>query len=664
MDFNNGHLAQDPNRGRAANLAGWGALMAHVSDLIETDIDAYLERHQKKSLLRFITCGSVDDGKSTLIGRLLYDSKMIFEDQLAQLEADSKSVGTQGGAIDFALLVDGLAAEREQGITIDVAYRFFSTDKRKFIVADTPGHEQYTRNMVTGASTADLAVILIDARKGVLTQTRRHSFLVSLMGIGHVVLAVNKMDLVAYDQVRFDGIVSDYRGFAADVGIKSVLAIPISGLAGDNIASLSPATPWYKGPSLMQHLETVALDEDRLQRGPFRMPVQWVNRPNLDFRGFAGMIASGSVKTGDAIRVLPSGKVSTVARIVTQDGDLSRAVAGQSVTLTLATEIDCSRGDVISIADKPPEVADQFETDLVWMSEEPLLPGRPYWLKIGTKLVSATVTEIKHKVNVNTLEQAAAKQLELNEIGVVNLSLDQSIAFEPYAANPDLGGFILIDRISNATLGCGMIRFALRRAHNIHWQALEVHKQSRAALLGQSPKVLWFTGLSGAGKSTIANLVERRLHALGRATYILDGDNVRHGLNRDLGFTDADRVENIRRVAEVAKLMVDAGLIVLVSFISPFRAERRLARAMLAEGEFVEVFVDTPLAEAERRDVKGLYKKARAGDLKNFTGVDSPYEPPERPEIRIDTTKVTPEAAAAALVDRLMSAASVVDYEI
>ncbi len=638
--------------------------MAHVSDLIETDIDAYLERHQHKSLLRFITCGSVDDGKSTLIGRLLYDSKMIFEDQLAQLEADSKSVGTQGGAIDFALLVDGLAAEREQGITIDVAYRFFSTDKRKFIVADTPGHEQYTRNMVTGASTADLAVILIDARKGVLTQTRRHSFLVSLMGIRHVVLAVNKMDLIGYDQARFDEIVTDYRAFAAEVGIKSVLAIPISGLAGDNIASLSPATPWYRGPSLMEHLETVALDEDRLQRGPFRMPVQWVNRPNLDFRGFAGFVASGSVKPGDPVRVLPSGKTSTVARIVTQDGDLDRAVAGQSVTLTLSTEIDCSRGDVIAIADQPPEVADQFETDLVWMAEEPLLPGRPYWLKIGTKLVSATVTEIKHKVNVNTLEQAAAKQLELNEIGVVNVSLDQAIAFEPYASNPDLGGFILIDRLTNATLGCGMIRFALRRAHNIHWQALEVHKDSRATLLGQSPKVLWFTGLSGAGKSTIANLVERRLHALGRATYILDGDNVRHGLNRDLGFTDADRVENIRRVAEVAKLMADAGLIVLVSFISPFRAERRLARDMLAEGEFIEVYVDTPLAEAEKRDVKGLYKKARAGELKNFTGVDSPYEPPEHPEIRIDTTRITPEAAAEALVDRLMSSARVVDYEI
>jgi bifunctional enzyme CysN/CysC len=638
--------------------------MAHVSDLIETDITAYLERHQHKSLLRFITCGSVDDGKSTLIGRLLYDSKMIFEDQLAQLEADSKSVGTQGGAIDFALLVDGLAAEREQGITIDVAYRFFSTDKRKFIVADTPGHEQYTRNMVTGASTADLAVILIDARKGVLTQTRRHSFLVSLMGIRHVVLAVNKMDLVGYDQARFDEITADYRAFADEVGIKSVLAIPISGLAGDNIASISDKTPWYRGPSLMQHLETVEIDEDRLQRGPFRMPVQWVNRPNLDFRGFAGMIASGVVEPGAAVRVLPSGKTSTVARIVTQDGDLDRAVAGQSVTLTFTDEIDCSRGDVISIADAPPEVADQFETHLVWMADEPLLAGRAYWLKIGTKLVSATVTDIKHKVNVNTLEETAAKQLELNEIGVVNLSLDQAIAFESYAANPDLGGFILIDRLSNATLGCGMIRFALRRAHNIHWQALEVDKSRRAALLGQTPRVLWFTGLSGAGKSTIANLVERRLHALGRSTYVLDGDNVRHGLNRDLGFTDADRVENIRRVAEVAKLMVDAGLIVLVSFISPFRAERRTARDMLGDGEFIEVFVDTPLAEAERRDVKGLYKKARAGELKNFTGISSPYEAPERPEVRIDTTRVTPEAAAEALVDRLLSTARVVDYEI
>jgi len=632
--------------------------------LVAEDIDAYLDRHQHKSLLRFITCGSVDDGKSTLIGRLLYDSKMIFDDQLAALEADSKRVGTQGQNIDFALLVDGLAAEREQGITIDVAYRFFSTDKRKFIVADTPGHEQYTRNMVTGASTADLAVILIDGRKSVLTQTRRHSFLVSLMGIRHVVLAVNKMDLVGYDQARFDEIVADYRAFAAQVGIKSVLAIPISGLAGDNIASLSPNTPWYDGPSLMDHLETVDLDEDRLQRGPFRMPVQWVNRPNLDFRGFAGFIASGVIRPGDAVRVLPSGKTSTVARIVTQDGDLPSAAAGQSITLTFADEIDCSRGDVIVIADNPPEVADQFEADMVWMAEAPLLPGRPYWLKIGTKLVSATITEIKHKVNVNTLEEAAAKSLDLNEIGVVNISLDQAIAFEPYTLNQDLGGFILIDRLTNATLGCGMIRFALRRAHNIHWQALTVDKSSRGALLGQTPRVLWFTGLSGAGKSTIANLVERRLHTLGRATYVLDGDNVRHGLNRDLGFTDADRVENIRRVAEVAKLMADAGLIVLVSFISPFRAERRLAREMMDDGEFIEVFVDTPLEEAEKRDVKGLYKKARSGELKYFTGISSPYEAPEHPEIRIDTTRVTPEAAAEALVDRLMSSAKVVDYEI
>ena len=632
--------------------------------LIAEDIDAYLDRHQHKSLLRFITCGSVDDGKSTLIGRLLYDSKMIFDDQLAALEADSKRVGTQGQNIDFALLVDGLAAEREQGITIDVAYRFFATDKRKFIVADTPGHEQYTRNMVTGASTADLAVILIDARKGVLIQTRRHSFLVSLMGIRHVVLAVNKMDLVGYDQARFEEIVAEYRTFAASIGITTFTAMPISGFVGDNITGASPNTPWYVGPSLMQHLESVEIDEDRLQRGPFRMPVQWVNRPNLDFRGFAGMIASGAIEPGDAVRVLPSGKTSTVARIVTQDGDLDRAVAGQSVTLTLTSEIDCSRGDVISISGQPPEVADQFETTLVWMAEEPLLSGRPYWLKIGTKLVSATVTEIKHKVNVNTLEEAAAKQLELNEIGVVNLSLDQSIAFEPYTTSPDLGGFILIDRISNATLGCGMIRFALRRAHNIHWQALEVDKARRGELLGQSPRVLWFTGLSGAGKSTIANLVERRLHALGRATYILDGDNVRHGLNRDLGFTDADRVENIRRVAEVAKLMADAGLIVLVSFISPFRAERRMARDMMADGEFVEVHVDTPLAEAERRDVKGLYKQARSGALKNFTGIDSPYEAPESPEIRIDTTRVTPEAAAEALVDKLMSTARLENYEI
>ena len=624
--------------------------MAHVSDLIATDIDAYLEAHQHKSLLRFITCGSVDDGKSTLIGRLLYDSKMIFEDQLATLEADSKRIGTQGGEIDFALLVDGLAAEREQGITIDVAYRFFSTDRRKFIVADTPGHEQYTRNMVTGASTADLAVILIDARKGVLTQTRRHSFLVSLIGIKNVVLAVNKMDLVGYDPAVFERIVADYRAFAKEIGITDFLAIPISGLRGDNITSASEATPWYGGPTLMQHLETVEIDEARLQAGPFRLPVQWVNRPNLDFRGFSGMIASGVVRPGDAIRVLPSGRESRVERIVTKDGDLCEAVAGQSVTLTLTDELDCSRGDVITAAAEPAEVADQFETTVVWMAEEPMFPGRPYWLKIGARTVSATITEPKYKIHVNTLEHLAAKQLELNEIGVCNISLDRPIAFDPYEANHDLGGFILIDRITNATVGAGMIRFALRRSQNIHWQALDVSKATRAAAKSQRPAVLWFTGLSGSGKSTIANLVEKKLQAMGRHTYLLDGDNVRHGLNRDLGFTDADRVENIRRVGEVAKLMADAGLIVLVSFISPFRSERRMARDLMAPGEFLEVYVDTPLAVAEARDVKGLYKKARAGELKNFTGIDSPYEAPENPEITVDTTTMTAAEAAERIV--------------
>ncbi len=627
--------------------------MAHVSDLIATDIDAYLEAHQHKSLLRFITCGSVDDGKSTLIGRLLYDSKMIFEDQLAALEADSKRVGTQGGEIDFALLVDGLAAEREQGITIDVAYRFFSTDRRKFIVADTPGHEQYTRNMVTGASTADLAVILIDGRKGVLTQTRRHSFLVKLIGIRHVVLAVNKMDLVGFDQAKFDEIVADYRAFAAEIGLENILAIPISGLRGDNIASRSTLTPWYAGPTLMEHLESVEIDAERLQAGPLRLPVQWVNRPDLDFRGFCGEIASGSVRPGDPIRVMPSGRESRVARIVTKDGDLEKAVAGQSITLTLADEVDCSRGDVIVAAQSPAEVADQFEVNVVWMATEPMLPGRAYLVKIGTSLVAGTLASPKYKINVNTLEHMPATQLELNEIGVANLSLDRAIAFDPYEANHDMGGFIIIDRITNATVGAGMIRFALRRSQNIHWQAVDVSKETRAAAKSQKPAVLWFTGLSGAGKSTIANLVEKKLLAQGRHTYLLDGDNVRHGLNRDLGFTDADRVENIRRVAEVAKLMVDAGLIVLVSFISPFRSERRMARAMMAEGEFLEVFVDAPLALAEARDVKGLYAKARAGELKNFTGIDSPYEPPEAPEIHIDTGAMTAADAADAIIERL-----------
>ncbi|RAK60648.1 adenylyl-sulfate kinase [Phenylobacterium hankyongense] len=626
--------------------------MAHQSDLIAEDIEAYLHQHQHKSLLRFLTCGSVDDGKSTLIGRLLYDSKMIFEDQLAALEADSKRVGTQGGDIDFALLVDGLAAEREQGITIDVAYRFFSTDKRKFIVADTPGHEQYTRNMVTGASTADAAVILIDARKGVLTQTRRHSYLVSLLGIRHVVLAINKMDLVDWSQARFDEILADYRAFAAQIGLTDFTAIPMSALKGENITEPSAKTPWYAGPPLMRWLEDAPVEDD-LRSQPFRMPVQWVNRPNLDFRGFSGFIASGVVRPGDRLKALPSGRESRVERIVTLGGDLPEAAAGQSVTLTLADEIDVSRGDVLAQADAPPAVADQFEATIVWFDEEAMLPGRSYLMKLGTRTTAAQIAEPKYKVNVNTLEHLAATRLELNEIGVCNLALDAAIAFDPYADNKDLGGFILIDRISNRTVGAGMLHFALRRSQNIHWQALDLNKEVRSASKGQKARVVWLTGLSGAGKSTIANMVERRLHVDGRHTYLLDGDNVRHGLNKDLGFTDEDRVENIRRVAEVAKLMVDAGLIVLVSFISPFRAERRMARELVGEREFVEVFVDTPLAEAERRDVKGLYKKARAGELKNFTGVDSPYEPPEHPEIHIDTTRLSPEEAAEIIVARL-----------
>lgn len=630
-----------------------------TDDLIAEDIDAYLEQHQHKSLLRFITCGSVDDGKSTLIGRLLYDSKMIFEDQLAALEADSKRVGTQGQNLDFALLVDGLAAEREQGITIDVAYRFFATEKRKFIVADTPGHEQYTRNMVTGASTADLAVILIDARKGVLTQTRRHSYLAHLIGIRHIVLAINKMDLVGYDQSIFDRITLAYRAFANEIGITRFLSIPISGLAGDNIAAPSNKMPWYKGPTLMAHLETVELDVESDKAKPFRMPVQWVNRPNLDFRGFSGLIASGTIRTGDAVRVVPSGKTSTVSRIVTFDGDLEEAVAGQSVTLTFADEIDCSRGDVIAIAGNPPQVADQFEATLVWMADEPMLPGRSYWLKLGTQMVSASVQPPKYQVNVNTMDHLAARTLELNAIGVATVSTDKPIVFEAYAAqnsspNKDLGGFILIDKLTNATVGAGMLHFSLRRAQNVHWQAIEVDRAAHAAQKNQQPRLLWFTGLSGAGKSTIANLVEKKLHALGKHSFLLDGDNVRHGLNKDLGFTDADRVENIRRVGEVAKLMTDAGLIVLTAFISPFRAEREMVRAMLPEGEFIEIHIDTPLSDAEARDVKGLYKKARAGQLKNFTGIDSPYEPPENPEIRIDTTRMSAEEAADFIVEKLL----------
>ena len=619
--------------------------------LIADDIDAYLEAHQHKSMLRFITCGSVDDGKSTLIGRLLYDSKMIFEDQLASLEADSKKVGTQGENIDFALLVDGLAAEREQGITIDVAYRFFATEKRKFIVADTPGHEQYTRNMVTGASTADLAIILIDARKGVLTQTRRHSYLAHLIGIRNIVLAINKMDLVDYDEKTFQDIVSDYQDFATSIGIEKFLAIPISGLAGDNIIQLSDKTPWYKGQTLMDRLETVEVDVTADQVKPFRMPVQWVNRPNLDFRGFSGQIASGVVKKGDKVRVVPSGKNSTIERIVTMDGDLDEAISGQSVTLTFADEIDCSRGDVIATAEHPPSVADQFEATVVWMDEEALLPGRSYWIKVGTQSASASVQSLKYQVNVNSMEQMAAKTLDLNGIGVAEISTDKQIVFEPYADVRDLGGFILIDKITNATVAAGMLHFSLRRSDNVHWQAVDIDRNAHANLKNQKPMVLWFTGLSGSGKSTIANEVEKRLHIMNRHTFLLDGDNIRHGLNKDLGFTDAARVENIRRIGEVAKLMTDAGLIVLTAFISPFRAERRMVRDMLPEGEFIEIFVDTPLEVAEQRDVKGLYKKARAGQLKNFTGIDSPYEEPETAEIRVNTTEMTPKEAAQHIID-------------
>ena len=626
--------------------------MTRTMKLVGRDIESYLESHVRKDLLRFITCGSVDDGKSTLIGRLLYESKVLYEDQIAALTADSRKFGTQGDELDFALLLDGLTAEREQGITIDVAYRFFSSDKRNFIVADTPGHEQYTRNMVTGASTARVAVILVDARKGVLTQTRRHSYLVSLLGIRSVALAVNKLDLVDYSREVFDGIERDYRAFAERIGLVNVTCIPLSALKGDNVIAPSDHTPWYHGPTLMGYLENVSVDDDFESR-PFRMAVQWVNRPNLDFRGFSGCVLGGTVRRGDRVRVLPSGKESVVARIVTKDGDLERAIAGQSITLTLADEIDVSRGDLFANADSPPGIADQFEATIIWMSEDEMLGGRPYLLKIGAKTVGVTMVTPKYKVNVNTLEHLAARTLHLNEIGVCNLNLDRPVAFDPYVENRDTGGFILIDRLTLHTIGAGLLHFALRRSQNIHWQAIEIDKDAHASLKGHRPCIVWFTGLSGAGKSAIANLVEKKLHAMGRHTYLLDGDNVRHGLNKDLGFTEADRVENIRRVAEVARLMADAGLIVLVAFISPFRAERRMARELVSAGEFCEVFVDTPLEVAEQRDKKGLYKKARRGELKNFTGIDSPYEPPESPEVRIDTTKIAPEDAAESVIAHL-----------
>ena len=617
------------------------------------EVAAYLQQHETKSLLRFITCGSVDDGKSTLIGRLLHDTKLLLDDQLAALESDSLRHGTQNGEIDFALLVDGLAAEREQGITIDVAYRFFGTDKRKFIVADCPGHEQYTRNMATGASTADLAIVLVDARKGLLTQTRRHSYIVSLLGIRHVVLAVNKMDLVDYSQERFDEIVAGYRELAASLGIEHVAAIPLSALKGDNMLEHSPATPWYRGETLLAHLENVQVDAgDKIDA--LRMPVQWVCRPNQNFRGFAGALAAGEAKPGMEIVVLPSGRRSRIARVVTADGDLEVARAGQAVVLTLEDEIDASRGDVIAAGSAPAETSDQFSAHLLWMDDAPLLPGRPYFIKIGARTIGAQVTEIKHKVDVNTQEELAAKHLDLNEVAVCNLYLDQAVAFEPYADNRELGAFILIDRQTNATVAAGTLDFALRRAGNIHWHHLEVDKAARARIKHQAPRCVWFTGLSGSGKSTIANLVEKKLLAMGQHTYLLDGDNVRHGLNKDLGFTDEDRVENIRRVAEVAKLMVDSGLIVLVSFISPFRAERRMARELFDGGEFVEVFIDTPLELAEKRDVKGLYAKARAGEIKHFTGIDSPYEEPENAEVVLQTADATAESLAEQLVKAVL----------
>ncbi len=617
-----------------------------------SDLAKFLAAQEKKSLLRFLTCGSVDDGKSTLIGRLLYDSKLLFEDHLATLEKDSRKHGTTGDDIDFALLVDGLEAEREQGITIDVAYRFFATDRRKFIVADTPGHEQYTRNMATGASNSELAVILVDARKGVLTQTRRHAYIASLLGIRHVVLAVNKIDLMDFSHIVFESIVADFKKFAEALGFQTLVPIPISARFGDNVIAGSANTPWYKGPSLLHHLETIDVDT-ALSGKPFRMPVQWVNRPNLDFRGFSGTVVSGCVRQGDTVAVAKSGRTSTIKRIVTMDGDLSEAVAGAAITITLADVIDISRGDILCAPDGRPEVSDQVAAHLLWMAEEEMLPGRQYLIKIGTATVPAQVTALKHKVDVNSLEHAAGRTLALNEVGMVNLSLSQPIAFDAYKDNRDTGGFILIDRFSNATVGAGMIDFGLRRATNVHWQALDVNKEARAGQKGQKPAILWFTGLSGSGKSTIANIVERKLHAEGRHTYLLDGDNVRHGLNRDLGFTDADRVENIRRVGETAKLFVDAGLLVMVSFISPFRSERRMARELVGAGEFIEIFIDTPITVCMSRDPKGLYKKAKAGQIKNFTGIDSPYEAPENPELVIKTTDADAETHAAAIVNYL-----------
>ena len=628
--------------------------MAHVSELISTDIDSYLKSHEEKSLLRFITCGSVDDGKSTLIGRMLYESQMLFDDQLSALKNDSKKLGTQGDEIDFALLVDGLAAEREQGITIDVAYRFFSTDKRKYIVADTPGHEEYTRNMATGASTADVAIILIDAKQGVLTQTRRHSFIVSMVGVKKVLLAVNKLDLVDYSEDVYRQIVSDYSDFAESaLNIESITAVPISALLGDNVVERSENTPWYNGETIMQYLENTEVQNQRKQAS-FRMPVQWVNRPNPNFRGFSGLIASGETKIGDKVRLHPGGKESTIESIVTWKGELQQASAGQSVTITLNDEIDVSRGDIIATPTDPCGESDQFQSRILWMSADAMIPGRQYIFKSNTQSATLTLGKLKHRIEVNTLDHLPAKTLELNEIGVCNISLDKRIAYDSYDNNQTLGGFIVIDRLTNNTVGMGLIDFALHRSENIHWQKMDVSKESRAEQKSQTPKIIWFTGLSGSGKSSIANILEKKLQALGKHTITLDGDNMRHGLNRDLGFTAADRVENIRRVGEVAKLMVNSGLICITSFISPFESERKMARSLVSENEFIEVFIDTPLSVCEERDVKGLYAKARSGQIPNFTGISSPYEPPEKPEIRIDTTKLSAEAAANQIIEFIL----------
>jgi bifunctional enzyme CysN/CysC len=625
--------------------------MSHISNLIATDIDSYLKSHEEKSLLRFITCGSVDDGKSTLIGRMLYESHMLFDDQLSSLKTDSKKIGTQGEEIDFALLVDGLAAEREQGITIDVAYRFFSTDKRKYIVADTPGHEEYTRNMATGASTADVAIILVDAEQGVLTQTRRHSFIVSMVGVKNVLLAINKLDLVEYSQQVYDDIVSEYREFAdSALNLESITPVPISALMGDNVVNKSENTPWFNGQTIMQYLETVEVSNQKALQS-FRMPVQWVNRPNSKFRGFSGLIASGEINTGDEVRILPGGNTSHIKNIVTWEGELPKAKVGKSVTITLEDEIDVSRGDIIALSSDPCGEADQFQARILWMNNDAMMPGRQYLLKSSTQSATLTLGKLKHRIDVNTLDHLPAKTLELNEIGVCNISLDKRIAFDSYDDNQTMGGFIIVDRLSNNTVGMGLIDFALRRSENIHWQKMDVSQDSRAEQKSQTPRIIWFTGLSGSGKSSIANILEKKLQSLGKHTITLDGDNIRHGLNRDLGFTEADRVENIRRVGEVAKLMLNSGLICITSFISPFESERAMARSLVSENEFVEVFVDTPLSVCEERDVKGLYAKARSGEIPNFTGISSPFEDPKNPEIRIDTTKISAEEAANQIIE-------------